>query len=174
MRKRLDLIVLVLATVAVGLVVSTRVFGGGGHIIPAMFKDKPTALDEAIAEGEASGKPVLAVVSATWCPPCKAFKAGALSDAAVEAWVSANAVPVLIDADENPSDAGRLQTQYLPSVYLVRNGEVVASRSGNVSAGEFLDWLRTNAGSPAAEPTPEPTAEPTPAPTPAPEPTDAP
>lgn len=149
--KRGDVLFLGLATTALAAVIVWRTLGSGvpsNVPVPAMFQEGTgsLSLDEALRQSEATGRPVFAVVSAGWCPPCRVYKAGALVDADVEAWVEQNAIPVYIDADHDAHDASRLRTQYLPTTYVIRGGEIVAARSGNLGAGELMTWLREAAG----------------------------
>lgn len=98
-------------------------------------------LDNAIELADGADRVVFAVATADWCPPCKTYKRGALSDDRVTAWLGANAVPILIDVDEFPDDASRLGVSSIPATFILRDGEVVARSEGAWSAGALLDWL---------------------------------
>jgi len=136
---------------ALGAIIAWRTLGPGGGVapMPASFasasSESPMTLEAAVARGEAEGKPVLALATADWCPPCQALKRGALTDPAVQRWIDERAVAVYLDATDRDSqgsrDAGTLGIRSLPTLVLLRNGEPVHRLSGNASAQDLLRWL---------------------------------
>lgn len=108
---------------------------------PAVFS-ADSSLEAAIEQAGKENKPVLALVTADWCPPCQSLKRETLSDPEVAAWIGANTVPVYIDSDTSPEDAASLGVRALPTTVLLRDGEVVASNSGFIQAGDYLAFLK--------------------------------
>ncbi|HZW08578.1 MAG TPA: thioredoxin fold domain-containing protein [Phycisphaerales bacterium] len=119
---------------------------GGPAAVPGAFAAH-VALDDALAESAASGKPVLAFATADWCGPCQSFKRGALADERVEAWIAEHTLPAyvdLTDGDEpEAQEAARLlAVASVPALILLRDGEIVARLEGAVGADRLLEWLR--------------------------------
>jgi thiol:disulfide interchange protein DsbD len=102
------------------------------------------SLDDGIRAASASGKPVVALVTADWCPPCQLLKRDTLTDPAVAAWLGENAVPVYIDSDANPADAGKLGVSALPTTVVLRDGQILASKTGFADAESYLGFLRSS------------------------------
>ncbi len=111
---------------------------------PGVFREGST-LATAIDRAAAEGKPVLALVTADWCPPCQQLKRETLTDPAVAAWIEANTVPVYIDSDKNPDDARSLLVTSLPTTLLLRDGEIIGTRVGYAGAEDYLRFLKDTA-----------------------------
>lgn len=134
-------IALWIVVIAAGLaVVGARVFRPAAPR-PGVFASD-VRLDEAIERGRTEGRPVLAVVTADWCPPCQALKRGALADERVAAFISGNAIPVYVDADANAQEAAALGVSSIPASVVIRDGVIVARTGGAAGAGDYLAWLR--------------------------------
>jgi thioredoxin 2 len=136
------LVVILIVTVAL----ASR--GCGGKRVPA-FIDPLVTLDEAITRSGQSGRPVFALVGADWCEPCTSFKHGTLTSSRVVAFLKENTEPVYIDvtrSDRNDADAlammSRLGVREIPTVILMRRGQIIGSVIGDVPAGDFLKWLQ--------------------------------
>tara|TARA_Y100001933_G_scaffold122861_1_gene122645 strand:+ start:304 stop:726 length:423 start_codon:yes stop_codon:yes gene_type:complete len=114
---------------------------GGVAPTPEVFATG-SSLAQGMEKANAAGKPVLAVVTADWCPPCQQLKRGALADPEVAAWIDANTVPVYINSDESPDDAAALKVRALPTTVLLRDGEIIASRTGAASPADYLAFLK--------------------------------
>ena len=117
---------------------------------PATFASEgsTTTLASAITQGQAEGKPVLALTTADWCPPCQALKRGALADPAVQAWIEQNTVPVYVDATNPDSQGGQdaqtLGVRSLPTLAMLQpNGEIAHKLTGNASPAELLRWFES-------------------------------
>lgn len=136
---------LTFALLIIALAVLINAFLGRGAPVPPMFDSAPR-LAEAIGESEESGRVVLAVATADWCGPCQSYKAGALINDRVEAWVAENAVPVYIDVDRNREEAERLGVRSIPATFLIEGGEVVAKVEGSMSGRALVEWLERHAG----------------------------
>lgn len=109
--------------------------------IPGAFSSG-IRLEEAVQRGSAEQRPVLAVVTADWCPPCQALKRGALSDARVTAFITEHTIPVYVDADAHGVEAGSLGVSSIPASVVIRDGVIVARTGGAVGAEEYLAWLK--------------------------------
>ncbi len=130
----------------------------GIALITGGFRTAPTpeafagalSLGDALDEAAKTGKPVLAFVTADWCPPCQKFKRGALIDKDVARWILDNTHPVLVDATKANPDASRLGVEAIPTLVMIRDDEKgereVARFSGDRDAAFVLDWLRQFSG----------------------------
>lgn len=112
---------------------------------PQVFPEGLTLLD-AIDRASDEGKPVFAVVTADWCGPCQSYKRGALADARVQAWLSENAVPVMLDADTlQRSDEMLLNFGgSIPATTLLIDERAVGTLEGSIGAGALMDWLKAS------------------------------
>jgi thiol-disulfide isomerase/thioredoxin len=99
------------------------------------------SLDDGLDVAEMSGKPVLALFTADWCPPCRRLKQGVLRDPDVQASLAEDYVLVKIDLTDRrgqnnwvASDAG---VKYIPTIIIYEDG-YEARRFG---ATEFEGWV---------------------------------
>ena len=120
---------------------------GGVAPTPEVFATG-SSLAQGMEKANAAGKPVLAVVTADWCPPCQSLKRGALVDGRVASLIESSTEPVYI-TDRQPRDVERLGVRAFPTSVIIRDGEVVASLRGAASTGAYLEWLE-NALTPSA------------------------
>lgn len=103
------------------------------------------SFNDALDKAKATGKPVFAVFSASWCPPCQGYKRGALADDKVAQWLEANTVPVYVDVDEQPNAARKLDVSSIPATFMLSpTGEVSAKAVGPLSTKDLLGWLDSN------------------------------
>ena len=104
---------------------------------------------DALRQAEASGRLILLDFGADWCPPCQEMNRNVFSDpefaAELEKWV----VPVRVDLSDRPPppSAGELAQRYrvgaLPTFVVVdAKGQEVSRRTGAMSAGQFLGFVR--------------------------------
>lgn len=128
------------------LVVVNLTTGGSGETPAALLPENgaPSTLQEAIDRGTAEGKPVVAIATASWCGPCKAYKSNTLNKQSVQDMLTSEAVTVMIDVDQNQADAQRLGVQSLPTTYIIDAGTVVASRSKMLSADQLTELLQSS------------------------------
>lgn len=73
-----------------------------------------TSLAEAKARAKQDNKPVLAMLSAAWCPPCKYMKANILPTPEVQKELSHYTL-LYVDADENREDSAALDLEMMPT-----------------------------------------------------------
>ncbi|MEM8834243.1 MAG: thioredoxin family protein [Planctomycetota bacterium] len=110
--------------------------GSGGGNAPAWISHAED-LGTAIERSKAEGKPVFVVTSASWCPPCRQYKKGALSDPSVTAFLQENAIPVYVDVDQHPDHAQALKVRSIPTTFVLNGDEVVERRGGVLGSGEI-------------------------------------
>ncbi|MDA0617562.1 MAG: thioredoxin [Proteobacteria bacterium] len=77
---------------------------------------------------------------AEWCMPCKRLMP--ILDAVSEQ--NLNVRFVKVNVDENPSLASTYNIRAIPTLILLKNGEVVATKNGGLPAVELNEWIKTN------------------------------
>ncbi|KAF0240914.1 MAG: thiol-disulfide interchange like [Planctomycetota bacterium] len=87
-------------------------------------------LDEAMKKAALTNKPLLVEITAGWCPFCKKFEEGPLSDervgAALKDWLA-----VQVDADQHPELVERYSVDDLPMIALLSPRGSLAGGFGN-------------------------------------------
>jgi len=91
----------------------------------------------------ASTTPVLVDFWAPWCGSCKQI-APAL-DAIAEAYGDRLKV-VKVNVDESPSAPARFGVRGIPALFLVKDGQVLASKAGAATQAAVEDWIRAQIG----------------------------
>lgn len=109
---------------------------------PPLF-ERGMTLAAAVEEARRTDRLVFAVATADWCAPCQSYKRNALVDPRVEAWIRDHAESVYIDVDAAPADAQTLGVRGVPSTFLLRDGQIIASASGAISANDLLELLES-------------------------------
>lgn len=103
------------------------------------------SFDDARAEGVRVERPVLALVTADWCGPCRSFKRGALADADVSSAILDKTVPVYLDVTEpdgpGSAAAAKLGVSAIPTLVVIRPDGRFESRTGEQRCDELLAWL---------------------------------
>ena len=123
-------------------------------LLPAWRHDFKAAL----AESATTGKPVLAVFTAEWCPPCKVMEADVWPDDAVRDAIAERVIPLKLDLDK-PDTAGpeyRYDVQFIPTILLLDAGGNVLARRELSTAGEMLHFITDHAPAPLPTPTTAP------------------
>jgi thioredoxin-like negative regulator of GroEL len=135
----------VLLTLVIGLsgwILVRALLGGSVGVAPkpAVFAAART-LDEAIAESKRNGTPVLAFVTADWCPPCQTMKRTTLLDTRVEAYLKGKTIPVYVDVDVDPKSAGTLGVTGIPATVVISGDTVIARTSGALAVDDYMSFV---------------------------------
>jgi len=121
--------------------------------VPEVF-DKTLTFQAAMQQSEETGKPIFALVTADWCPPCQHYKRNALSDQTVAKTLRDETVPLYVDADTNREAMlslaqmgafGPGQQVALPTTVLVRGSTVVGSAEGVLPTSRVLSLVEAAA-----------------------------
>ncbi len=86
-------------------------------------------------------KPVLVDFSAVWCGSCRQI-APFIGQIAEE--MSSDLKIVQVDVDEAEQLAVKYDIQSLPSLLLLKGGEVKAMHVGAAGKSELIDWIKKN------------------------------
>ncbi len=103
----------------------------------------PASSTELNALLASDGLPLLVDFHATWCGPCKAL-APVLERFATERKGTLRVVKV--DVDEHQELAAKVRIRSVPTLLVVKNGEVLAAKAGALShsaLGAFVDGALT-------------------------------
>jgi thiol-disulfide isomerase/thioredoxin len=103
------------------------------HQKPASPQDLPgfrshPGLSTFLFTAAACRRPLLDVVGARWCGPCRRMHSETFPIPAVAARVNSQFIPVLIDADEQPEAVRSLGVDSFPTVLVVSPGQKVLGR----------------------------------------------
>lgn len=134
--------VVVLAGIAA--VVALR--GGSGASPASAAFESATPFGEAIARGQEADRPVIAVVTADWCPPCQQLKKNTLTDGRVSSWIESNTIMTFVNSDRDPEIAKQLGVKYLPTTVVLKDGKIVASKTGYLAPVDYLGFLQQATG----------------------------
>jgi thioredoxin 2 len=108
-----------------------------------LFTAHPLEVGEAGLERHIahSGIPILVDVWAPWCGPCRTMapmfeEAGAALEPDVRL--------LKLNADEAPNISARLGIRSIPTLLLLRSGQLVARSSGVMNAKQIVAWTQHN------------------------------
>jgi thiol:disulfide interchange protein len=102
-----------------------------------------TSYASALAEAKKTGKPLVAVFSASWCPPCQANKKKVYPDKAVKAYHD-KFVWAYLDADQ--PDVQKVMKEFgvdgIPHIqFLSKSGKTIDKQVGATSPAAFVKVL---------------------------------
>ncbi|QIF00093.1 thioredoxin family protein [Roseimicrobium sp. ORNL1] len=103
-----------------------------------------SSLAEAKTKAKAEGKPIIAVYSAVWCPPCQAMKKKVYPSSEVKEFHD-KFVWAYIDTDlkENAADAQKAGVTGIPHIqFLSKNGKEIDKQVGGMPPDAFAAKLK--------------------------------
>jgi thioredoxin 2 len=108
-----------------------------------LFTAHPLEVGEAGLERHIahSGIPILVDVWAPWCGPCRTM-APMFEEAA--AALEPEVRLLKLNADEAPNISARLGIRSIPTLLLLRSGQLVARSSGVMNARQIVAWTQHN------------------------------
>jgi thioredoxin 2 len=110
--------------------------GNCHHPLPWITDADDTSFSEI---ADKSPRMVLVDLWATWCGPCR-MVSPALQKLATE--MADHLKLVKVDIDRSPALAQRFQVQAVPTLLVMRNGEIVARRSGAAPVAVLGTWVQ--------------------------------
>lgn len=96
--------------------------------------------DAALAQAKKDKKLLLVDFTASWCPPCKKMEKETWAAAEVKTWLTAHALAVQIDVDEEKELAQRFKIEAMPTVIVLREGVEFDRFVGYRDSKKFLAW----------------------------------
>jgi YHS domain-containing protein/thiol-disulfide isomerase/thioredoxin len=114
--------------------------GSSGEVRPQIIWHRD--YDIALSEAQLLDRPVLAYVTAKWCPACLRQERSTFLDKQVVKFLGESVVAIQVDADSSPELAQRLGAEKLPmSVMLSNDGVVIRRIEGYRPADSYLAEL---------------------------------
>jgi thioredoxin 2 len=99
------------------------------------------AADDTFAEvAEAAPVPVVVDLWAPWCGPCR-MVSPALAQVAAD--LAGRVKLVKVNVDESPKIQQRFGVQAIPTLMVLRHGQVAARRAGAAPAADLRKWVET-------------------------------
>ena len=104
--------------------------------MPKQVTDDSFNADVLSADG-----PVLVDFWAEWCGPCKDI-APALEELATK--MEGQVTVAKVNIDDNPMTPSKYGVRGIPTLMLFKNGEVAATKIGNIPKTQLVDWVNEN------------------------------
>lgn len=114
----------------------------GGATPPASAVAWRTDFAAAATESAEADKSILAVFTASWCPPCQVMKHDVWPDNEVGELANQRFVPVLIDVDVDTATAERYGIATIPTILVLDSKGAVREQVGFMSRGDMVDFLQ--------------------------------
>src|SRR5579862_3381303 len=95
------------------------------------------------AVAEAASLPVVVDLWAPWCGPCRMVSPAL---AQVAAAMAGRVKLVKVNVDESPKIQQRFGVQAIPTLMVLRNGQVAARRAGAAPASDLRAWVESAIG----------------------------
>lgn len=135
---------------ALCVVVGVRLWLGRSAPVPNVFENSPR-LAAAMAQSSATGKPVFAIFTADWCPPCQSYKRGSLSESRVASALRDRAIPVYVNVDKDVEDLATLErvgmaVRSLPTTVVLAGEQIRTHAVGAQGAGDVLAMISLGEG----------------------------
>lgn len=109
----------------------------GPASVPDVFSDGYTLAEARVVSAE-TGKPIFALATADWCPPCQTLKRGPLQDPEVVAMIREHSIPVYLEDGEHREQIKELGPRGYPTSFIVEDDRVVSAFPGGNGYKEFL------------------------------------
>jgi len=97
--------------------------------------------DTFAAEVTNSNIPVVVDFWAEWCGPCKQI-GPALEELSDE--YEGKVKIVKINVDENPNSPAQMGVRGIPALFLFKDGEAIANKTGAAPKAALADWITSN------------------------------
>jgi len=97
-----------------------------------------TDMRAAHKHAQASGKPMLIQLTASWCGYCRKMKATTYADPNVVRYITASFVPVMLDADKHGDIVGKLNLRGLPATVVVAPNLVILGKLNGYQSSKRL------------------------------------
>ncbi|MDA8802715.1 MAG: thioredoxin [Amylibacter sp.] len=97
--------------------------------------------DTFAAEVTNSNIPVVVDFWAEWCGPCKQI-GPALEELSDE--YEGKVKIVKINVDENPNSPAQMGVRGIPALFLFKNGEAIANKTGAAPKAALADWITSS------------------------------
>lgn len=97
--------------------------------------------DTFTAEVTNSNIPVVVDFWAEWCGPCKQI-GPALEELSDE--YEGKVKIVKINVDENPNSPAQMGVRGIPALFLFKNGEAIANKTGAAPKAALADWITSS------------------------------
>ena len=97
--------------------------------------------DTFAAEVTNSNMPVVVDFWAEWCGPCKQI-GPALEELSDE--YEGKVKIVKINVDENPNSPAQMGVRGIPALFLFKNGEAIANKTGAAPKAALADWITSS------------------------------
>ena len=96
--------------------------------------------DDLMAKIDAASGPVLLDFYADWCGPCR--QQGKILEAMENTAAREGTLMIKVNIDDHPDIARQLQVQSIPTLMMVKDGQVVNRQTGIADKDRLLTWMR--------------------------------